>query len=350
MRNPGTITLGDVIVHMLDPRGAGLTRSQRTLPLSEELADYFAAHVRNSLEDGSAKAATFKAIEDDAVSGVCDGLLKGDIGLVPGSRTLARRLYDIMAKDRRISAGDLVVCFYQAANYPDRCLALLKIDPSRVFRHTTLTDDEGRRYVGFEVEEEAMPTTRERLQKCAFVQPLEPRPDYDMLLLDRQAGMARDVAKFFADDFLGADLTFDARARTRILYGSVVSARNQLSDVISRDEQAALDRAIQGAMASDRVDVDAWIDGLPLPQEAKERIETVVAKNLPDRKFDLDKSAAKSLTKRRRFRGDDGLKVEMETGAYRRLVHDVELVEDDPGRPPYHRVVIHTERWEEVTW
>jgi hypothetical protein len=351
MRDPGTIELGDVIVHMLDPKGLGLTTSQRTLPLTDELDAYFSAHVRNSLEDPSAKAATFTEIDDQAVSGVCAALLKGEADLVAGSQTLAERLYAIMSGDRRISAGDLVVCFYGAAHYPrTRYLALLKIDPSQVFRHTTMTDDQGRRYVGFEVEDEAMPTTRERLQKCAFIRPLDSRPDYDMLLLDRQAGMQRDVAKFFAEAFLGVDLAFDARRRTNLLYRSLVSARNQLyPDVISPEQQANLDQAIHGAMASERINVETWIDGLNLPSQVKAQIDEVVSKNLPDRKFELDRPAAQSLIKKRRFHGESGLKVEVPADAYERVVHDVDYVEDDPGKPPYYKIVLHSERWNEVT-
>lgn len=351
MRDPGTVQLGDVIVHMLNPKGRGLVLSQRTLPLSEQLTTYFAAHVRNSLEDASAKAATFKEIDERAVSGICAGLLAGGVDLVTGSQALAKRLYAIMSKDRRISPGDLVVGLFKAANYPPvQHLALLKIDPSQVFRHTTKTDAQGRRYVGFEVEEEAMPTVRERLQKCAFIQPLDPRPDYDMLLLDRQAGMEREVAKFFADDFLGVDLAFDARMRTNLLYRILVGVRNQLyPEVVSLEEQAELDDAIRGAMALERINVDTWIDGLDAPAEVKERIEQVVTKNLPDRKFELDKPVAKRLIKKRRFRGDSGLKVEIPVTVYDQVIEEISYVEDDPGRPPYHRVVIHTQKWDEVT-
>jgi hypothetical protein len=353
MRNPGAVQLSAVIVHMLNPEGRGLVTSERALPLKDELRTYFATHVRNSLEDGSAKAAQFKAIDNQAVSGVCAALLDGSQELVAGSQTLARRLYEIVSHDRRISPGDLAVCLYQAANYPApdaRHLALLKLDPSRVFRHETKTDAQGRRYVGLEIETEVMPTVRERLQKCAFIQPLDPRPDYDMLLLDRQAGMERDVAKFFADDFLGVDPAFDARMRTNTLYRSLISARNQLyPEAISLQDLVMLDGAINAALASERIDLDTWIDGLPVSAEAKERIDEVVSKNLPDRQFDLDEDAAQKLIGKRRFRGDSGLKVEVPAEAYDQVVHSVSYVEDAPGKPPYYEVILHTGKWDEVT-
>ncbi|RLC75636.1 MAG: hypothetical protein DRJ03_29950 [Chloroflexi bacterium] len=351
MRNPGTVQLEDVIVHMLNPQGRGLITSERTLPLNDDLRAYFVAHVKNSLENVTAKAAKFKEINDQLVSGVCAALLDGALDLVAGSQTLALRLYDIMSSDRRISPGGLVVCFYKATNYPKvRHLALLKIDPSEVFRHETKFDKQGKRYVGFEVETEAMPSVRERLQKCAFIQPLRPRPDYDMILLDRQAGMDRDVAKFFAEDFLGADPAFDARMRTNLIYQSLVSARNQLyPESISLQEQADLDEAIKSAIASKQINVDTWLEGLHVSPEVKTQIDRVVSKNLPDRKFELDRPTALRLISKRRFRGDNGLKVEIRADSYDQVMHSITYVKDDPGKPPYFEVVIHTEKWDEVT-
>lgn len=191
MRYAADIRLDELIVHIVDPRRAnGLVLSERTLPLdsNERVADYFATHIENSLRDPAARAARFVDLGDENTAGLCRALLEHNVGLVEGSRRLAQRLYEIIAGDRRIAAGDLAVGFYRAGNRPDvpRYLALLKIDPSEVFRHTTARDPDGNLYVSFEVETDVMPTTREKLQKCAFVQPLEPRPEYDMMLLDRQ--------------------------------------------------------------------------------------------------------------------------------------------------------------------
>jgi phosphopantetheine adenylyltransferase len=188
MREATNIHLDQLIVHILDPgRPNGFVLSERTIPLerNQRLVDYFVAHIQNSLKDPTAKAACFIAMNDKAVSGICKALLDGHLDLVKGSRKLAQQLYAIITSDKRIKACDLAVCFYQAENQHSvsRYLALLKIDPSEVFRHKTEYDPQGNQYVNFEIETEVMPTTRERLQKCAFVQQLEPRsPDYDMML------------------------------------------------------------------------------------------------------------------------------------------------------------------------
>jgi hypothetical protein len=354
MRYATDIQLDQLIVHMLDPwHPDGFVLSERTLPLDREqhLADYFVAHIQNSLQDPAARAARFAALDDEAAPGVCKALLDGSLNLVEGSRRLAQRLYEIIAGDRRISAGDLAVCTYRAGNRPHvpRYLALLKIDPSEVFRHKTERDPQGNLYVSFEIETDVMPTTREKLQKCAFVQPLDPRPEYDMMLLDRQTRqpVPLPVARFFAKDFLGAQLALDARQRTDTLYRNLVSAHNQLRPRLRPQEDESLRQAIDGVVTSAFINVDTWLEALPLPEDQKERIDQVISQELPDREFEIDTTYARHLVRKRRFRGDHGLRVEVSAERYNQVIFSVERVEE-PGGPPYYRIVIHTENWEEV--
>jgi hypothetical protein len=194
--------------------------SERTIPLkgNQCIVDYFVTHIQNSLKNPTAEAARIIAIDDETVSGICKALLENRLDLVEGSRWLAQELYKIIDKDKRINACDLAVCLYRAENQHSvsRYLALLSIEPSEVFRHKKEHDPQGNLYVNLEIETEVMPTTREKLQKCAFIQGLEPRPDYDMMLLDRQK-RGEDVAKFFIKEFMGAKPAFDARPQTNIL-------------------------------------------------------------------------------------------------------------------------------------
>lgn len=354
MRYTTDIRLDELIVHIVDPRRPdGLVLSERTLPLdgNERLIDYFVTHIQNSLQDPAARAANFVELDDQAASGVCQALLEGTLSLIEGSRRLAERLYQIIARDRRISAGDLAVGFYRAGNRPHipRYLALLKIDPSEVFRHTTARDPQGNLYVSFEIETDVLPTTRERLQKSAFIQPLDPRPEYDMMLLDRQVRppVPLPVARFFAEDFLGAELALDARQRTHRLYTSVVSAHNQLRPELTPQEDEALHEAVYSAITYTSINIDTWLAALPLPEEAKQIIDQIVSQELPDREFEIDRTYAQQLIRKRRFRGDHGLRVELSAERYSQVIQSVEHV-SEPGEPPYYRVEIHTEKWEEV--
>jgi hypothetical protein len=268
--------------------------------------------------------------------------------LVKGSQQLAERLYGIIDRDKRISAGDLVVGFYRAGNRPhiSRYLALLKIDPSEVFRHKTERDSQGNLYIRFEIETDVMPTTREKLQKCAFVQPLDPRADYDMMLLDRQQ-VRTPVARFFTEDFLGAALALDAHQRTDRLYRSLVSANNLLRPKLQPQQDEILHQAINSTVSSASINVDNWLEALPLSEEQKEQIDQVVSQELPDRTFEIDTSYGQRLIQKRRFRGDYDLRVEVSADQYSEIIQSVQYVEGSESRP-YYRIVIHTQKWEEV--
>ena len=352
MRDATDIQLDQLIVHILDPkRPDSPVLSECTIPLegNQHLIDYFVTHIRNSLKDSAAKAARFVVMDDEVVSGICRALLDDRLDFVEGSRRLAQKLYEIIADDGRIKACDLAVCFYRAENQHSmsRYLALLKIDPSEAFRHKKERNHHGNLYVNYEIETEVMPTTREKLQKCAFIQQLEPRPDYDMMLLDRQK-RGEDVAKFFIKDFMGAEPTLDARERTDRLYNGLVSAHNQIRLELQPHENESVHHAIQVAINSDCVNIDALIPALPLSEEHKKHFDQVVSQKLPDREFEIDKTyAAQKLTHKLRFHGDHDLRVEVSEENYKQVIISEEPVRE-PGTPPYYRIVIHTEKWEEV--
>ncbi len=68
---------------------------------------------------------------------------------------------------------------------------------------------------------------------------------------------------------------------------------------------------------------------------------------MPDREFEVDRDYADTLLRKRRFTGDYGLQVEVSADNFESVVKSVERI-DEPGAPPRWRVVIETERWEEV--
>lgn len=355
MRNATNILLNQAIVHIVNPgQPNGLVLSERSLPLAENepLVEYFVAHVRNSLRDSSASAARFGAIEPGNTANICSELLTTQSDFINGSRSLAERLYDIMARDKRITGGSLVVCLYHSPDFPmvPAFLALLKIDPSQAFRPKVERDANGKLLVNFDIEADVMPSAREKLQKCAFIQPLNPRLEYDMILLDRQARRdeALQVARFFGETFLGAELAFDAKQRTKRLYKALVSAQNQLRPEMSPSQADDLSQAINGAVTADKISLDEWIEALPIADEQKQRVNQVVVSSLPDREFQIDRAYGQKLSQKRRFRGDHDLRIEVSAEHYSQIVRSIERI-TEPGAPPRWQIVLETERWEEVT-
>lgn len=352
MRDCGSVFIDQIIVHILDTRddGIGFVASQRELPLAgnDELRAYFTNHIEASIGHSAATAARFRTMIADETAGLCAALHKGTGSFVDGSQRIAERLYKIMAKDRRTKEADLAVCFYRTENYGDRrYLGLLKVDPSQVFQHDVQTDEEGRRFVTYVLEPSAF--TNEKLQKCAFIRPLKPRHEkYDMILLDRQVSdkRRRDVAQYFARDFLDAVNAYDAYDRTDQLYGTLLGVRRLLE---TPQEQATLDVHIESILRSRQFNADEWLARLPFAEETTERITQAVREKLPDRAFEIDQAWVAELRKKRVFRGAYNLKVQVDADRYDDVIRDVELVADDPDRTePYYRITIETEKWSEV--
>ncbi len=354
MRNPADIQLVDMIVHVIDPRGhAGPDLSETVIPLatSPELADYVATHIKNSHRDEGARAARFLSPTDE-VGRVCAALLDGSMDVVSGSQRLAQRLFDIVRKDNRIAPGDLAVCLYRDGADPTspRYLSLIKIDPSRGFRQLARTDQDGKRYYSFEIATDVMPSVRERLQKGAFIRAPQPDADYDMLVLDRQIGQGRGqgsrVAHFFLTEFLGADYAFDARTLTETFYRLTLAARQNLGDRLDPTQQEALQGAREYALACASIDVDAWVDRLPLPEWARTEIGATLAGRMPDREFEIDPAFGQTLIQKRVFIGDNGLRLVAPSDMWPDKI-DIDTHAPE-GEPAYTTVTFRTKTWREA--
>ena len=352
MRDAANLTIRELIIHILDPQGQGLVLSNVAVPLesSPALVDYFSSHIQTSLKDPGIKSTRFRNINPEQPSGVCRGILRGDIPLAEGSHRLAQELYAILERDRRITSSDLALCLFQAENYPyTRFLGIMKVDPALIFRHVILQDQRGDTYVSFETLSQAF--TSERLQKCAFVQPLEPRhPEFDMLLLDRQQRIAENgsIARFFSETFLDAEEAYDARKMTGIVYRGLVNAENRVRQRLTGEENETLEDSILQAVTSRRLNLDDWLENLPLAEEIKQEIDQAVSPRLPARELSIDRGFSQQLVRKVKYRGEGGLRLEVPSENFYTLVVSEEHITDDPERPPYYRIVIETEEWKRV--
>jgi len=354
MRNSTGIQLDQLIVHIVNPRQPnGFVLSERCIPLDQggdltiRLNKYFNRHIENSLNDSATTAARFKTLIDGGVvPSICQAVLHDGLDLVTGSKKLAMKLKEILDKDKRIASGNLAMCTYQAENHPGKkFIALMKIDPSDVFRQKIEIDEQNQQYVSFEIENDVMPTTQEKLQKCAFIQSLKPRcEDYDMMLLDRQI-QKKQAAQFFTRDFLEVELTLDDKERTKQFYQGGVAAMNALRSQLSPEENQAVSLAFDSAVRQDKVNIDQLIEALPLKKEHKEVIEKKLEEfKLPDREFLVDQSFHRNnLHRKTRFKGDYGLTFSVNHEDYDKVVKSTRKPTDND---PYWEITIVTKKWD----
>ena len=347
MRDIDKIGLERAILHQVEAGPSGLRMSGRELPLgqSPELAVFLAGHIRNGLKDSQTRAAKWPPpVLSAGVPATCRALLEGTLDLVPASQDLAMALHAAIGNDQRIARGALAVAIYRdaAASDPDpeHFVALVKLDPSDVFQQEWYTDDSGMSYLSVSLLADALPTLRERLQKCAFVRIARPEDEYHLLVLDRQVP---DVsARFFMQDFLGAEVAFDDKALTEGLYRALIAVRRRLQATLPLARLVGLDDAIHGLFAGQTVDLGEWLPTLPLTE--RNAIDEEVRRRNLDRAFEVHpETQVRLLTGKVRYRGDHGLQVQVDRDAYGDMVTLGEIEGQTPRR---FRVVIETSTWE----
>lgn len=357
MRYPGEIIVKNLILHVTDPHNNNVFLSERELPLGgfADLPDYFIQHISNSLRDPVAKAASFNDKSDGSVFSLCRDIMQGTLGLVSGSQKIARSLVKAIERSKRISSGILAVFLYTDDSRPDveAYLGLLKLDLADVYRHKMETDPITKeKYIELSIESNVLPSKRERLQKCAFIQPINPDHSYDMLLLDRQSRQIEDqpVAKYFLEGFLGANLAFGERERTEAFYRGAIAYYNDLKSNLQPGELDDFRQSINHALNQPSIDTEAWIGTLNLTEERKIALrDKFLEVDLVDGEFEVDHQYVESrrLTKKRVFKGDEDLRVELpaDEDKFKQLVVNQR---PDPDNPSFQLITIRTEKWSEV--
>lgn len=343
MREIDEVKVTSAIIHLVAPKQNRLVLSEVVLPDDPEVFGFLGTHVQGGLHDPQAKAVRFVVLGSERASGLCDRMLDSDEDFIAASQGLAKLLHQVTQSDKRISDGALIVMMCRAAKPVDlRFVALLKLDPSKAYRPVESKDSSGKTVVRLELEKDILPSERERLQKAAFIRKAAPKQEYRVLALDRQT--VAEPAQFFISKYLGAEYVLDTEERTERLHRSLVSARNDAAPQLNSSQLVALDKVIEGTLASVSVNLDDLVASLPVRPEIREQIDAVVSEVLPDREFDLDAGLGARLVSKRRFEADNGVRVIVPAEFYDQMVK----VEDVPNTSPrLRRVVITTTRWEE---
>lgn len=339
------------VTHVIAPRDPrqGLRLSEAELPLAQGVGDILAAHVAAGLGDSQARASSFTDRRDNRPCGAFSKLLGQRPRLVDVSQQLASALYMIAEEDERVTDGNLAVLLCKGIDGRGatvRFPAVLKLDPSATLHTVTDTDPaSGKLRIRYEVDPNSLPSKNERVQKCAFVQTVDPEAEYEMLVVDRQR-RGETVSKFWLHSFLGAEAVLDAPERTKRLYRSLRGARNDVEQELDAGQLAALDQVIDGAVVQASVNLDTLVAALPVPQPIRERMNATLSRALPDREFELDQEVASQFVRRRTYQGDNGVRVSVKADHVDMLkVEDLEPGEDETR---LRRVSFETRTWKET--
>lgn len=329
MRNATNVIVQSGIVHRINHLKQTLTRSEVELDLNAnaKLRDYFSDQVRNALSDNQTSSARFSAHGSQAAMTETNKMLADKKNLIPSSQELARLLMTAMGTDARIKpeTSNLACCVYTASNYPAaKFLALIKIDPTEALVEK-VTTQKGKQIVTFDVVADVMPTKDVKLRKAALVPQTGTVKDLDLLLLDRQVTSV--AANFFALTFLNTTQVLDPNTSTKSFIFATENTRKILTNEkaperIGHTESDEYMRHVEAAVRRGQVNRTRFVREAPLPPKAKEVLEKQLQKQFPeDNLIKFDKQYAQEVfLKKMRYRGDDGVLLEVDADRFADLV------------------------------
>jgi len=248
-----------------------------------------------------------------------------------------------MQEDKRISAGDLIVCLYGAddSNGLSPYLALMKVDTGHGLQRKYVQMADRSHAMKITVLENLLPTKRERLQKCACIR--KTGQDYDMILIDRQKrSQTHTVANFFTEKFLKAHFALNDEQQTTSFYDCASRVHNNIREQLTVAENEQLRQYIRDSLKRRSITVEEWTDELPLIEQFKAIFQVELAKEVVDGRIEVDKRTATRLLKKAQWFGSHGLKVEFDE-FFNPIIEAQEV--HRPGEIPKWRITLETEDW-----
>ena len=259
---------------------------------------------------------------------MCHRLLAGADDFVIASQFLANKLFEQMSKRaQQITPGDFVVTLFHFAGAPERQIALLKLDPDdqRLIREYRIAGE--RLTVRISLAQNLLPESR-RLQKCALLRPAAGDTDFEMTLLDTQAGPRSDgVAAFFYRGFLHATLAPLARRRTRLFLSCTETWLAQRAASFTPARILAFYRARRETLRGETVNLTAFAEeALDGERDLRRDLIAMLAGKLfeGDERADafvVDRAVADSVTRTMTLELDGGLQIRVDAARFDELAH-----------------------------
>lgn len=225
------ININQAIIHILDSNGEDPILNEYSLELSEDIYTFLYKHLEKCFKDEELKYGKFN-LERNIVKEVVQDYLNGvDNDLINLSKELARQLFIIMKANVNIPSGDLIIVSLTTDQGP--MIGILKMDYVKNFTHEIQFIDQ-KIGIGIVPQSAGLPGSGQKIQKAAFIKPINEEDRYNLMILDKQKSSKEDEygANYFINTFLGASIVTNERDMTRTF---VKAAENWTRKNITED-------------------------------------------------------------------------------------------------------------------
>jgi hypothetical protein len=320
------VVIERLILHSLNNATGKILLVNELAELDERSDAYFADQIASALRRADWRARF--APDDDEIPQLCHRLLADANDFVIASQFLANKLFEQMSKRaQQITPGDFVVAVFRFAGAPERQIALLKLDPDdqRLIREYRIVGE--LLTVRISVAQNLLPESK-RLQKCALLRPVAGDTDFEVTLLDTQAGPRSDgVAAFFYRGFLHATLAPSARRRTRLFLSCTETWLAQRATTFTPAQILAFYRARREALRGDMVSLSTFAEAaLAGAGDLQQDLVAMLSSRLfeGDERadaFEVDRAAAETITRLVTLELDGGLQIRVDAARFDELAH-----------------------------
>lgn len=294
------ISLNEAVLHILDTNSEEPILNEFRLDLDEDTYRFLLRHAERCLRDEELKYALFNE-ERNIVKEVSQEYLTGQCDIVGASKEIARQLFTLMKSNSNIPSCDLVVLSISTEFGP--LLGIFKMDYIKNFTHSVDFIDEK---IGIRIlpEYSGLPSSSSKIQKCAFIKPISPGQEFNLMVIDKQ----NKDSNYFINNYLGCRLIDNERDMTRNLIKAVEDwTRANLGD--NADKAETVRSTVKEKVKSqDTVSIEELSDSIfgERQLEKESFSEFISSKGVSDT-VDVDREWAEKKLKRVRLKIDSDI-------------------------------------------
>lgn len=273
------LNVDHAIMHYLDPEKDSLILVDQEIDLPAPTREFLCRLMDTALVNADTYAVDITGTSPILLAS--RDMLASSTAFVPRSRELAKDLYDIMRKNKKISSGDLLIIVAHDSCGP--LLGIFKTELNHEYERIYDTNPDGISQVRLMPNNNVVPSDRKPPQKCAFIR--QDKSDFDVLLADNQIGMKEAAAKFFYHDFLGCELLPTPSARTMIFCRTVEQWRREHEQFLPHQGIKTFTKALHEQLQTSPVVFKAFAESALLGSQNQELSPTAFADILASRVF-----------------------------------------------------------------
>ena len=232
------INIIDAVIHVLDKNNNEPVLNNYKIELTDEVYKFLYKHIEKCFRSEELKYGVFNT-ESRVVKNISQEFLKGlKSDIIEISQEFAKQMFYIMNANRSIPDCDLITVYISTDQGP--MIGILKMDYVKSFTHNIDFVDE-KLGIGIVEHQAGLPTSGQKVQKCAFIRPIKKDQEVDLMVIDKQKRTKEGEdfgAGYFIDHYLGCTLVPNERDLTK----SFINAAEQWARVnITEDAGKAFD-------------------------------------------------------------------------------------------------------------